>query len=60
MKAATLATIASSALLASAAPARRWFNYDVATDMRDVIEGEIFADCKDVGVIFAKGTFDSA
>ncbi|KAH7099652.1 carbohydrate esterase family 5 protein [Auriculariales sp. MPI-PUGE-AT-0066] len=60
MKTAVIATVVASSALVSAAPAsRRWLNYDVAHDMQDVIDGEIFADCKAIGVIFAKGTFDS-
>ncbi|KAJ7186695.1 carbohydrate esterase family 5 protein [Mycena filopes] len=56
---ASLLTVATCALLTSALPAqkRSLFATDTANDMEDVISNG--ADCKDVAVIFARGTFDS-
>ncbi|KAJ6502762.1 carbohydrate esterase family 5 protein [Mycena vitilis] len=59
---ATLLTVATCALLSSARPTtqnKRIFGSgsDTANDMEDAISGA--ADCKDVAVIFARGTFDS-
>ncbi|KAJ7725971.1 carbohydrate esterase family 5 protein [Mycena metata] len=56
---APLLTIVSCALLSSALPAqkRNIFATDTANDMEDVISNG--APCKDVAVIFARGTFDS-
>ncbi|KAH8827583.1 carbohydrate esterase family 5 protein [Flagelloscypha sp. PMI_526] len=57
----TLISAAACALLASARPlsqtSRALGASDVANDMQDAIDG--VADCKDVAVIFARGTFDS-
>ncbi|KAK7055391.1 carbohydrate esterase family 5 protein [Favolaschia claudopus] len=60
---AAVAVLASAIAIANAAPTptpeRRLFGSDSANDMVDVINGELEADCKDVAVIFARGTFDS-
>ncbi|KAJ7635883.1 carbohydrate esterase family 5 protein [Mycena rosella] len=56
---AILFAVAASALLSSARPTsdKRLFGSDTANDMNDVLSGN--AACKDVAVIFARGTFDS-
>ncbi|KAJ7078439.1 carbohydrate esterase family 5 protein [Mycena belliarum] len=56
---ATLLTFAASALLSSALPVqeKRLFGSDTADGMSDVLLGD--ENCKDMAVIFARGTFDS-
>ncbi|KAF7335752.1 Carbohydrate esterase family 5 protein [Mycena venus] len=56
----SLFTVATCALLSSARPTqnkRALFGSDTANGMSDVLFGD--EDCKDVAVIFARGTFDS-
>ncbi|KAJ7285148.1 carbohydrate esterase family 5 protein [Mycena rebaudengoi] len=54
----TLCSVVTSALLSSARPTeKRIFGSDIADEMNDVVLGD--GDCKDVAVIFARGTFDS-